>query len=540
MENWTDGTISLVSTGDLKLEEDVTYSALSHCWGGKVDVRLTKTNQDEMRNIQIQSLPKNFQDAIAATRKLGMRYLWIDSLCIVQNNDEEWHSESKNMGLIYANAKCVISATASKDANGGCFLPRDLRYNNCVVHNSPKEDAVLVVHASKEPPKLEALFKQKVDEAPLTRRGWTFQERYLASRVVHFCDGHILFECQKLMASEHNTIGQEYSTKRCIRFDGKLHSTSDCNESAAYFPQYRPSSPNMRGAMLSKQRRAAERSWERRRKVNPQYLAQQEKRKAMLRDSARFGLRGSLDFLWRFSGHSMKEKVEFHNAWFDLIEEYSARQLTRGSDKAMAIAGIASIIQQKNNFEYAVGMWKETLSFNLLWLAVDGTHARPARGIPTWSWASVNGHISHELKSRRPSYDGKQANSWYFQSPWPSVDSLISEETFLDSEAINDSIRNPTLRLKGQLLDFNESDFNIKFDTSDYLEGDKLVCLPIILFHNQAHLRVSQPQVQGIVLRAKEEGSIYYERVAFFSTTTLSIVKAVSDMSGPDSTVYIM
>ncbi|KIM94483.1 hypothetical protein OIDMADRAFT_82724, partial [Oidiodendron maius Zn] len=74
----------------------------------------------------LKSLTKTFQHAVQITRALKVRYLWIDSLCIVQDDDGEWESQSANMGLVYANAKCVISASASRDSNGGCFMPKDL------------------------------------------------------------------------------------------------------------------------------------------------------------------------------------------------------------------------------------------------------------------------------------------------------------------------------------------------------------------------------------------------------------------------------
>jgi hypothetical protein len=149
----------------------VEYFTLSHCWGGAIDIKLRKDNLKEMKILNVTVLPSNFQDAVSVTQRLGLRYLWIDSLCIVQDNDQEWEIESTNMGLIYANAKCVISATASTNSTGGCFRSRDLFRNDCVLRQNGTQQ---LVDRSQEQPNLLNLFKEKIEGAPLTRRGWTF------------------------------------------------------------------------------------------------------------------------------------------------------------------------------------------------------------------------------------------------------------------------------------------------------------------------------------------------------------------------------
>lgn len=75
----------LVETGN----KQGNYVALSHCWGGKIKERLTtETLSNFLRSIPIAQLPANFRDAIYVTRQLGMRYLWIDALCILQDSKE--------------------------------------------------------------------------------------------------------------------------------------------------------------------------------------------------------------------------------------------------------------------------------------------------------------------------------------------------------------------------------------------------------------------------------------------------------------------
>jgi hypothetical protein len=79
-----------------------TYIALSHCWGGHSHFTAKTSNVDEiMAGMAMECLPVNFRDAIIITRRLGFQYLWIDSLCILQDSKADWALESKDMGKIY-------------------------------------------------------------------------------------------------------------------------------------------------------------------------------------------------------------------------------------------------------------------------------------------------------------------------------------------------------------------------------------------------------------------------------------------------------
>ena len=88
------------------------YIALSHCWGQtKVLVLMEHMLESMTRGIDWLRLPRTFQDAIVVTRRLGFRYLWIDSLCIIQDSHEDWIRESETMQNVYAN--CVLTVAAS-------------------------------------------------------------------------------------------------------------------------------------------------------------------------------------------------------------------------------------------------------------------------------------------------------------------------------------------------------------------------------------------------------------------------------------------
>lgn len=113
--------IRLVSTGG----STGVYTALSHCWGKTQIITSTRSSRSQWeKNVPWDRLSKTFQDAITVTRRLGVPYIWIDSLCITQDDEDDWQIESQKMSAIYEGALLVISATLSADGTGGCFSYR--------------------------------------------------------------------------------------------------------------------------------------------------------------------------------------------------------------------------------------------------------------------------------------------------------------------------------------------------------------------------------------------------------------------------------
>jgi hypothetical protein len=511
--------IKLINRAGLKAEL-VTYLALSHCWGGPIDAKLNKGSLQDMKTIGVKTLPCNFREAIIVTRGLGERYLWIDSLCIVQDDNQEWEEQSINMGLVYANAKCVLSAAASENSNGGCFRPRDLFRSDCVLRR--RWNRALVIR-SQERSDLVRLFQSKIESAPLTKRGWTFQEHYLASRILHFGAGVVLFECNKLMASDHDQgkIGQEYSVRQVIRSDGNLHAAEDIDWAR------RDISKTKVERQLVKVANARQRSFKYETRdvtvMNPDYAYQQATKARLRNDSARLGMRGTFDFLWRYNGTNFAEQIEFHNSWYEMIEHYSSRNLSHFGDKLIAISGVAYFIQQNTNLKYNSGLWEGTIELNMLWTVSGKPKKRQTRPVPTWSWASVDGRVSHLLKEAMP------ASANEFRSSWQTFESHLS--TYIvsatTSETTNGLILNSELHLTGNLWSFRPGLVNVIWDVPSVSQLDLFV-LPILSFVNKrVHPTYSKLQLHGIVLRSKS-GCIY-ERVGYFWTAN---AKAIEQFSG--------
>lgn len=102
------------------------YTALSHCWGDQSAIFATTkaTLNDLLLEIPWGKLPKTFQDAVSITRSLNISYLWIDSLCIVQDDTSDWKAESVKMAEVYSGAYMTIAATGASSGNLGCFFDR--------------------------------------------------------------------------------------------------------------------------------------------------------------------------------------------------------------------------------------------------------------------------------------------------------------------------------------------------------------------------------------------------------------------------------
>jgi hypothetical protein len=174
------------------------YATLSHCWGGGVPIKLLQQNLESFRsNIPWDSLPLTFRDAVLAVQNLGITYLWIDALCIIQDSEDDWASEVAMMPDVYANCYLNISANASVNGNGGLFRNRDPSVDQSFVIPCPKPDIKNSAYCC-----YIDRWHLKVEQAPLKERSWVVQERFLSPRVVHFCVDQVHWECTQLLTSE--------------------------------------------------------------------------------------------------------------------------------------------------------------------------------------------------------------------------------------------------------------------------------------------------------------------------------------------------
>jgi hypothetical protein len=201
--------IKLCETGG----ENGRYISLSHCWGAVTQFTTTKaTLAAHKTRINFDDLPKSFRDAIQLTRLLGIRFLWIDSICICQDDSDDWDRESAKMTTVYQNSYLTIAASAAKDSSVGCFLPRQaINYIVIPFRTEQGINGELQVFplplVEESVPQLYVSMGQADNggelDHPLSSRAWAVQERFLPRRTLHFGKHQLYFECNDSFRGEN-------------------------------------------------------------------------------------------------------------------------------------------------------------------------------------------------------------------------------------------------------------------------------------------------------------------------------------------------
>jgi hypothetical protein len=174
------------------------WIALSHQWGDPPHYSTEPHNVEERKKgMTLTEIPATFRDAIVVTRALGHRYLWIDSICIVQGASGDFHSESKRMESIYSGAYCVLAASCASDHGSG-FLGSRKQREFVTLTPTGSNTSVYVCEPIDN-------FKEHVLDGALNRRGWVLQEHALARRTVFFTKHQTYFECGRGVRCETMT-----------------------------------------------------------------------------------------------------------------------------------------------------------------------------------------------------------------------------------------------------------------------------------------------------------------------------------------------
>jgi hypothetical protein len=168
------------------------YMTLSHCWGSKQPLVTTITTLEQRcRVIPMASLPDLYRDAVIITRKLGIQYLWIDSLCILQDCKDDWSKEAAVMGDVYRLSYLTLYALSSPDCGHGMLAQR-------------QSLASAIMHPPNNSNSLEKTRAHVFKTAPLCQRAWALQERLLSPRLLFYSDGETFWECLVHTAREGN------------------------------------------------------------------------------------------------------------------------------------------------------------------------------------------------------------------------------------------------------------------------------------------------------------------------------------------------
>jgi hypothetical protein len=145
-------------------------------------------------NIPFDDLPPLFRDAVIITRQLGLRHLWIDSLCIIQDSIRDWETEAAKMASIYQNSYITISATNASNGRGRCLAERQKPVRIPYENTTKKEFALRArIYPEHHP---DADGNPAKPTGPLTSRAWALQEHALSIRVLHYTATELMFECR--------------------------------------------------------------------------------------------------------------------------------------------------------------------------------------------------------------------------------------------------------------------------------------------------------------------------------------------------------
>lgn len=179
-------TKELIDTG--AGHENMKWTALSWRWGRGLTLKTEhRTLSTHLKGIEFALLPRTFQDAVSVTHMLNIKYLWIDALCIIQDDPQDWREESAIMGHIYAHSYCTLTAHSAEDWSTG-FLDASFSRATPITLGGTNSDSA--TFAVSEPPD----FVMDVEHSHLSTRGWIVQERMLPSRILHFTQGQIHWE----------------------------------------------------------------------------------------------------------------------------------------------------------------------------------------------------------------------------------------------------------------------------------------------------------------------------------------------------------
>jgi heterokaryon incompatibility protein (HET) len=310
------------------------YVTLSYTWGSAKPAVTMKTNlENHMNGILISSLPRTLQDAIKVTRAVKVPYLWIDALCIIQDDASDKEREMACMQQIFQKSYLTIAAACSANSDEGIFT---------VFTENPPFVSLPIIFDENQASSLLLSERKPGQMEPLHERAWVLQEIVLSPRLLIFGRACVFWLCESKGAQVHGS-------SKILDWNGYCASSGLTTlrvkkNGAITLPRLSTQTPNLWAILTSRQ---AER----------------------------------LPILSR--------------NWKLVVSDYSSRKLTHPSDKLPALSGVVTYFQRAMEDKYLAGLWQKQLFHELSWKALEGKRTTIWRA-PSWSWMSVDGQISWE------------------------------------------------------------------------------------------------------------------------------------------------
>ncbi|CAF9905836.1 MAG: hypothetical protein ALECFALPRED_001360 [Alectoria fallacina] len=345
-----------------------SWAALSYCWGGNSTFVLNKETSENFfgGKVPLYRYPKTLRDAITVTRALGLQFLWIDALSIMQDSAEDWATEAEHMKEVYGGAAITIAASSSTSTDYGIFKTRPISPGACKLEwrsLDRMESHNIFLRSSSE------FWDTTMKNEPLNTRGWTLQESLLTPRTLSYGTQQMIWECLERKVGECGRpvlSGERHRDKNFVQ-------TIMANNFTAW-----------------------------------------EKTKQTL---TRLSLK-TLPTNWTAVPESWWLSHDaMYSRWFAIVKDYTGRSLTVQSDILPALSGLASAFQNLLRDEYCAGLWKNDTIRGMCWMrsAVPKRDFRAIKAgqkerddyLPSWSWASVTG--------------GRVVNQLEDEQTWPFV-----------------------------------------------------------------------------------------------------------------------
>jgi hypothetical protein len=327
------------------------YVGLSYCWGGPQEVLLTVDTLDaKTQGLRLEDLSQTIRDAIEVTAKLGYRYLWIDALCIIQDDQKDKRLEIEAMGSIYRNATLTIAASDSKGVREG-FLKSRPQSPTCKLQFYLPNNRLGNIEVEQY-----RLYANQ-ENWHLNTRAWTMQEELLSPRMLFFADGEIRWQCQS--AYKERVLGTssvELQVWQGVpRLPREVFLTTGCS-------------------------------------------------------NAKYEAPHSLDD----ETSNERIRKEQQDIWQAIIKNYTRRNITDPLDRLPALAGIIGELEKVWVDKCIAGLWNKSFLEHLLWQKAfpnyqgctapiykgcecnSSPKTRPNVVAPTWSWLSCEQAVIFE------------------------------------------------------------------------------------------------------------------------------------------------